>query len=100
MDPGVQARIRGAIGAAPMGEALNRLVTPANPCDGLFDFGHGAEGCGSDVRRGPGQATQRVVPVVGVVKNAGGHLGVGGLDQKSPDSADEHRGIADHRPGR
>ena len=97
--PGRQPGVRRVVGLAAVRRARDRPVAPADQGDRLIHLRHGAERGRGDVGRRPGQAAERVLPVPRVVGHSRGDLRMGRLDEQGPDSAHEHGGVADDRPG-
>ena len=99
VDPCPHAGLAGVVGEATVRGAADRPVGGPNDREGRVDLGERPVGRGRHVGGGAREPAQRVLAIGGVVADAGGHLGVGGLHEEGADAADERRGVAHEPPG-
>jgi len=97
--PGGELRSAGRVGAVAMGTPPHRYVGAANDLHRGLYFWPGSKAGRGHIGRSPRQAPERVSPVGGVIRHTGHHLGMGCLNQQSPNPADEGSRVTDHRPG-
>ena len=95
-----QVRVGGVIGPAVGGDTAHPLVDAAHPVHRALRVGGGAESGHGQKGAGALQSAPGVAPIVGVLGDAGHRQRMQGLQEKRPQSADEHRRIGVHPPNR
>jgi len=98
VDPGRVAGIGGVIGQAPARHPGDHPVDAAHLGHRGFDLGHGPVGGGGDVGGGPGEASQGILPITGVIADPGHNFWMRRLEEQRPDPPDEGRNVGQHQP--
>jgi len=96
--PRGQLRSTGGVRPVAMRGSLNRPMGAAHESDSALYLGYCPKRRGGDVRRRARQPTEWILAIAGMVDHTCHDLGMGGLNQKSADAADECCGVADDGP--
>ena len=90
--PCQEVRVRCRVAPAIRGGSVHPGVDTADPVDHGSGFRPGSERRGSEERRSPLEAPERVVPVDGMLGHSGHGQGVEHLEEECREPADEHGG--------